>query len=162
MVELEEERYEKSLAALRDPLQETGVLLPFFFVAFLLHVASLARLAPCYGYRAPLRRLEAFVRPRGTECSMLACAFVMASLIGDGTVLHGSILSSCWRVVRLIAHGRWRPWPRLQPGVLLSWIVLKYCQNRGTWIRTPRLTISQNRTKNNVVNIVVFNGTKIL
>lgn len=31
MVELEEERYEMSLAALKDPLQETGVLLPLFF-----------------------------------------------------------------------------------------------------------------------------------
>lgn len=31
VVELEEERYEMSLAALKDPLQETGVLLPLFF-----------------------------------------------------------------------------------------------------------------------------------
>lgn len=32
-----------------------------------LHVASLARLAPCYGYRAPLRRLGTFESPAAAQ-----------------------------------------------------------------------------------------------
>lgn len=90
---------------------------------------------------------------------MLACELVISSLLGDGTVLSESILSCCWRVVRLVAHGRWRPWLRLQPSVLLSWIVLKYCQNRGDLDLDPTAHFLEPDQK--VMNMVVFNGTKL-